>query len=263
MTTSDLERRLVAVLHHHAEEAMNATDTQEQLDRLRARTHLDHAASPGRWVMAGIAAAAVVAALVVWSGLRSGDDETAPASDPSSSAVKVANAFVQAWGAFDREAAAAQLAPDADLAIWTDATGTDQWRQGNRFLQAIGSQLILRSCTPTGTTSAGTTVTCAYDFHALNSDELRRGPFSGDTFEFVIRDNKITSAHTVFNYNTNGFSDTMWEPFAAWVAKNHPRDAAIMYSDWPGTSREALTDESISLWQQHTENYLAVMRARP
>jgi hypothetical protein len=39
----------------------------------------------------------------------------------------------------------------------------------------------------------------------------------------------------------------MWEPFARWVSKAYPEDAAVMYEDG-GTSGVRLTKESIRLW---------------
>ena len=46
----------------------------------------------------------------------------------------------------------------------------------------------------------------------------------------------------------------MWEPFASWVSKAYPEDAAVMYEDG-GTSGMRLTEESIRLWERHTRGY--------
>ena len=47
----------------------------------------------------------------------------------------------------------------------------------------------------------------------------------------------------------------MWEPFATWVSKAYPEDAAVMYEDG-GTSGVRLTKESIRLWERHTRGYV-------
>jgi hypothetical protein len=52
----------------------------------------------------------------------------------------------------------------------------------------------------------------------------------------------------------------MWEPFAGWVSKAHPEDAAVMYTD--GTySLARLTEESIRLWDQRSREYVKVKTA--
>ena len=45
------------------------------------------------------------------------------------------------------------------------------------------------------------------------------------------------------------FGPQMWDPFADWVATNHPEDVAVMYED-ETQSLERVTEESIRLWEQ-------------
>ena len=72
----------------------------------------------------------------------------------------------------------------------------------------------------------------------------------------TVFDGRIVAASLTFEYAGNGFSAEMWEPFAAWVSRTHPRDAAIMYADWPSTSEQRLTRAAISLWSEHTREYV-------
>lgn len=83
MTDSDVERRLTAVLHRHAEEAMTQTDTVTELNKFNNRVGQGNC-GPGRG-RAGIAAAALGAAAVVasavWFGF--GQEGTPAPVDPA------------------------------------------------------------------------------------------------------------------------------------------------------------------------------------
>jgi hypothetical protein len=50
----------------------------------------------------------------------------------------------------------------------------------------------------------------------------------------------------------------MWDPFARWVSKAYPEDAAVMYEDAGGGVR--LTKESIRLRERHTRGYVEEVR---
>ena len=231
--------------------------------RSREMTELDSeqsattTASGRHRLILGAAAVAIVMAAVIL--LRATD--TAPVAapndalvtdQPTASPVEVATAFVEAYGAFDIEEATSYLAPDANLAGF----GED-WPLNRKFLDFIGFELILDSCDVEAVTDFSTRVRCTYDYHALRSEEMGLGPFSGSYFDLPIQDGEIISVYQQFDYMASGFSSLMWEPFAAWVADNYPEDAAIMYADWPNQSMQALTDESLSLWEQRSWDYAA------
>ena len=97
------------------------------------------------------------------------------------------------------------------------------------------------------------TVRCPFDFHAIRSDEIGRGPFSGSYFELIIRDGKIL--YLTQNWGIEQFGPQMWDPFARWVSKRHPKDVAVMYSD-EGQTNVTLTEESIRLWELRTREYV-------
>jgi len=262
MTTSELERRLAALLQRHAEDAMNNTHTEEQLERLLVDAERHARRRRLGWAAAGLAAAAAAAALIAWLP-GSGPREAGPALPAQETqAEQVATAFVQAYGSFDRDQAASYLADDADLSVWTDAEGDDRWRLGNRWQEATGYKLLLDSCEEQGISSAGTEVGCTFDYHSLGSEELGRGPYSGDTFTFTIKDGMIVAAWQHLAFETNGFSDQMWEPFARWVSEAYPKDAAVMYANWPFTSLEALTPRSFKLWREHVKDYVEEQAGR-
>jgi hypothetical protein len=68
---------------------------------------------------------------------------------------------------------------------------------------------------------------CGFDFHALGSDVLGRGPFTGSTFVFTVRAGEIVEAAT--NANLDQFASLMRAPFAEWVSGRYPGDFEVMY----------------------------------
>ncbi len=258
MTTSDLERRLAAVLHQHAEDAMNDTNTEEQLETLLIGAERDTRRRRRGWAAGALVAAAATAAVVVWAPGLVGDEKESGSNvlsaDETYGAERIATRFVTAYAAFDRPEASAYLADTV--------AGFDGWRRDNRWLEAVRFRMLLDPCRAQGASSPeGTRVVCPYDYDSLRSDELGRGPFTGSRFSVTVRDGQIVSAGLGFEYENNGFAARVWEPFAAWVSKAHPEDAAVMYADWPSTTAQAQTPRSDRLWRQRTLEYVKEQRA--
>jgi hypothetical protein len=175
MTTSQIERLLTATLHAHAEDAMNHTDTQTQLETL----HRESARHPraDRVVSALVAAAAVIAAVVWWQGTRDASVvEPAPPVDAPTQAEQVATDFVEAWGDFDRARLASYIADGATLQLGPLPGDPDGWRLENRFDQAVGFAMEQQECTETFGSKDEIQVNCAFKLHMLRSDQLGRGP---------------------------------------------------------------------------------------
>jgi hypothetical protein len=263
MNTTELERRLGEVLREHAEEAMNHTDTQAQLDRLRnglepdRRRHLT-------WGAGALAAAAAVAAVSLVSTL--GDDAptsgTSPADQPRVvEPVDVATGFMDAFAANDEDRVASYLAEGATFQLWW--TPPEAWSLDReiRWSEAAGFEMLSGSCEERSTSADGTAVVCPFGFHALGSAELGRGPFADNAFSFTILDGEIVAGDTDVAFMTNGFSQQMWVPFASWIARTHPDDAALMYKDWPGRRLQATDDRASSLWARHVPGYVEAVRA--
>lgn len=275
MSTTDLERRLADALREQADEVIAGADTQgrhrDLMRELRHESARHHAPrrdvsriEPSRPVWrvwaAGLAAAAAVALVVSLPALlpRPTEDRESPARIPEVSAIRVARDFVDAFASFDRERAASYLADDAELHIWPTRVGEDAWRIGNRWLEAVGGQVILNSCQLTGTSALGTLVECAFDWHALHSAELGYEPNPGGLFMFTVDDDMIVWARQ------SGASDVfdlqVWQPFADWVLETHPEAAPAMYADWPNQGYESLTPRSIELWGELSREWVREQR---
>jgi hypothetical protein len=238
-----------------------------------------------------IGALAVAAALGLVACSGPGDtprveNATAPAPTEAvdAKAEEVATGFIDAYGAFDVEQAITYLAADADIADLigsVGAPGVEGTREEFRLLLSLleaqgykqtpsgsypsqvpsgpGASPFLDSCEELGSSTAGATVRCTFDFHTIRSDEIGLGPFSGSSFLLTVRDGEIVRASKTFG--TAEFSPQMWEPFASWVSTAYPEDAAVMYAD--GTySGARLTEESIRLWEKRSREYVKVELAK-
>lgn len=213
-----------------------------------------------------LAVAAVIAIAAVVGVVAIRNDGTAPAPADEGTAVNtetaalaVAQDFLAAFDAFDAEKAMSYVADGANLSQLIDGQVPDD-AEGMRlmvgWLEAMGYQELNTACRVTGTAPAlGTTVECDFDFHGIGSDEIGKGPFTGNSHTFTVRDGRIV--YGTISWNLNKFSPRMWEPFRDWVRANHPKDFDVMYIDDGGNFR--LTPRSIRLWEQRTQEYAAAV----
>ena len=199
---------------------------------------------------------AIAAVALVLSGafVVSQSGESAPAAE------EVATSFVEAVGAFNAEQAVTYLSDDADIPQMISSVGAqgvvgtlEEFRLLLALLEAQGYKQMLNSCDELGSSASGTDVSCTFDYHNFRSDEIGRGPFSGSSFFLTVRDGEIVQAR--MDFGIEEFSPQMWEPFAGWVSKAYPEDAALMYEDATYTGVR-LTEESIGLWERHTQGYV-------
>ena len=171
---------------------------------------------------------------------------------PGGFAAERARSFLLDLGSFDVAQIESHLAPEADLSSF-EWDGGD-WRLAMRMLEAQGVKFNVDPCRVLSESASRTLVACSIDLHLLRSDEIGEGPFSGSTFVVTVADDRVTRAS--LNLDITEISPVMWEPFAAWVAENHPDDVAVMYTSSQQT-REALNEDSIALWDQRIREYVA------
>jgi hypothetical protein len=207
---------------------------------------------------AAAVALALIGALVGCAGEEApGTDQTpaaaeAPEDTVNARAEEVATGFLEAYGAFDVEQAMTYLADDATIA---SMGADDDVQLLLSLLEAEGYKQILGSCNELVSGSFGIELRCPFHFHAIRSDEIGRGPFSGSYFDLMVRDGKVAQVEQ--QWAIEEFGPQMWEPFNKWVSKAHPRDAAVMYTD--GCCNVRLTRESIRLWELRTQEYVEVV----
>ncbi len=215
-------------------------------DKTRQRT--------GMVVTAAVVLALVVGALAVttrWIG----SDESAPPAGPSvtDEARQVAAGFLQAYGSYDADRAMSYLTDHAigaewvtreafrKTVAWNEAAGWTELRSPCRRMSADGATVFLR---------------CPYSVHALGSEQLGRGPYGGGYWDLRVTDGEITLGSAEFPYGSNGFNIGMWEPFVHFVEARYPRDIDVMFTS-ASRSDGSTTPESLRLWAQHVDDYVA------
>jgi hypothetical protein len=196
--------------------------------------------------------AIAIGLVVVACTSGSGDGQDATSGEPSAAPVEIATGFVEAFGAFDADKAIGYLADGADLTGLNGVEGSAEFRLLLSLLQAQGYEQMGTSCEQTGSSAPGTDVHCTFDFHAIRSEEIGRGPYSGSYFDLTVRDGEIVQPSLY--WETKEFSTYMWEPFATWVSETYPEDGAVMYN--AAYTNFLLSEESIGLWEQHTREYV-------
>ncbi len=165
----------------------------------------------------------------------------------------VAAGFVEAYGAYDSDAASDFLADDAEiLGLGVEIGNRDDFGLWLRLLEAEGYSHVIDGCEERSSSDAGTTVRCTVDFHDLRSDEMGLGPYSGTYFDLTVVDGEIVKS--IKNWGIAEFSPQMWEPFVAWVSANHPEDLSAMGLD---DNQQRLTEAAIGLWEERTKEYVA------
>jgi hypothetical protein len=238
----------------------------ERLRRRRDRKRRNQRITAG---VVGIAVF-VVAVWIVTSG-GSSDRTQKPANEPSrvnstDAAEDVVRGFLAAFGAFDPEAAMAYVADDADLRGLIEPSAPANKKSLSLMLtlfEVAGYQQTITSCHATPL-SSGTHVVCGFVFTTIDAVELGRGPFTGSTFVFVVRDGMIVIANG--NWNIDQYASQVRAPFAEWLAAKYPRDFEVMYGSIPprpaGFSQVhyRLTEESIRLFRLRTREYMKVLQ---
>lgn len=206
-----------------------------------------------------VAAIGVAAAAVILGTPRSSEPKREVGGRPPVSPVEVATSFVEAYGALDVDTVIGLLGDDADISPLIDWVNLrpggplEELRMTFSLLEAQGYSHTRDSCEEVSRSASNTSLRCTFELHWLHSDEIGRGPFAGSYFDITVRDGEITR---VSNYvEIEEFSPQMWEPFAAWVSTNHPRDVLDMYED-ETQSLERVTEESIRLWDRYTRDYV-------
>jgi hypothetical protein len=247
----DVGRTLRALLL----EESNAMPVNTQRAAIGLRRRIAHTRKRRRVTLA-VAASLVVAAVAVtvaggWPGLNKAGD---PAQNPDPS-VAVAREFLDAYGSFDADKAISYLTEDAIAKGWDTPEGL---RMELAHFRAQGYKQTINDCRQVGSSDPEVSFLCAFDMHAIRSDEIGLGPYTGNNWHLTVRDGKVVSATQIIAFATNGFSNQMWEPFATWVSHEHPDDVLAMYTD-KRQEMMRVTEDSNRLWEQRTAEYVAAV----
>jgi hypothetical protein len=153
------------------------------------------------------------------------------------------------------------LADGGTIQAWSDPQPAEGIGQELRWSRAAGFQMIPGGCEERATSATVTEVACAFDYHALGSDQLGRGPFSDNELSVTVtEDGQVMEAVLTLAFETNGFASQMWEPFRDWVDSAHRTDSIEMYAPGTGMSRQATTGRANRLWEKYVPEYVAAVK---
>jgi hypothetical protein len=255
MSTRNVERELTTLLHRHAEDAMDSTDTQTEQNRFY--DVLDAEPSNNRRTLAvvgAVAATGVVAALV-WS-LGGSEDGTclAPVDDPSPQVSEQVSREAELMS--DRFMAAIS---DNDARAVHSLLRNGAWDGGVEnelaFLEAWYVRYDTEPCRATAGVNDALLVECRATVHSARSEELGLGPFEGVVYNFVVRGGEIIDAGNDHSHETSGLGDHMTD-VGDWVtAHAPPADRALLMQDPPELSADEL-DRWVQLHQQYIDAYV-------
>jgi hypothetical protein len=254
MSTPELERRLANLLRERAEDAMDSTDTREQMSIYEEGRRRDWSGRRTWWgAGALVAAAATVVGLVLWGGGREGD-RTGPAATGEDAAA-LASRFLEAKYAPDPTRAEAMLASGVRM---DDTANSRDWRRSHALTMAAGFSLAEHTCRTVRTSGTESDVECEFAVHALGSEQLGRGPFE-QTLDVTVADGKIVSNDGDSRLHMNGFASEAYEPFTQWVARRHFADLEIMFTDMT-LAGPRTNPRSLRLWEQRLAEYIESQR---
>ena len=185
-----------------------------------------------------------------------GDDRTGTPADSvdAQAAVDVASGFMAAIAAYDAPRAESYLADDARIQLRNITLDVESVGPHLRWTRAAEFRVLPGRCALERVSAPEVAVACLYDIHGLGSERLGRGPFTGNVMRLDVVDGEIVIG--VENWGSDEFETTMWEPCTAWLLSNHADEADLMYDDWPGAMRPALTERSTTLWAKNVDRYV-------
>ena len=261
MSTQHVERDLVALLHRHAEDAMNDTDTQTELQTFRAARGgpTDTRPRASRWLAIGAAAAlgaAAIVAVALWGPGPGERPEPAPPVPGPDRAT--AEAFAEAYADLDAGRMAGLMADGVQP--W------DTWRSTLQRDVAWDVERLMQPCRRTAEATEGVVFTCPYEMHLRGSAEVGRGPFGDNALDVVVKDGEVTLADYTQLVDFNGVTAHLAK-VDRWIAENHSEDVAFLRSQ--SASQKAvdmgLSEAEWSRWtrltQRYTDEYVADVRS--
>lgn len=168
-------------------------------------------------------------------------------------AVMLAERFIDAHNSRDHETARALVADTAIISM-NPARSVDQLEMEIAWLDATGWYFTTEGCTATrGPTTLGEIhVLCHLVHENAWSRALGLDPDTRSALTLDIVSGKITSA--LLSFAPISFPTESVLTFDTWIRDTYPDDHEVMYQ-YAGLPD--LTQESIDLWQAHTNQFVA------
>lgn len=190
-----------------------------------------------------IAAAAVV--LILGLG--------ACASEAASTPQEIGEAMVTAFDDHDADTALDLLEAGAVIEVFSAST-PEEFRELFGWFDALDWRFDSLECTASGAEQ----VTCRVLQRNEWSKVVDADPVNGD-LEMTVADGQITSL--AYTFDVFAWIPVTFEPFSDFVAATHPADMETMwyFNDDGGIRGPRLTEDSIALFDQYSEEYAAAV----
>jgi hypothetical protein len=168
-------------------------------------------------------------------------------------AVAISEAFLEARGNWDHQAASSLVSDTAAISI-TPARSFEDLEMEMAWLEATGWVFTATGCSATrGPGKDGARRVLCYMTHENAwSRVLGMEPDTSSTFTLEVNDGQIVGVF--LSFAPMSFPSDAVISFETWLNEQHPEDQGEMYR-YPGFP--SLTPESIELWRQHTEEFVA------
>jgi hypothetical protein len=165
-------------------------------------------------------------------------------------AERIAAEFLEAFGAFDAEAAGTYLADGASTEAIVNENVQD-YRQAIALYQAWGYEQQLGSCQQVTATATGLEVRCPFTYHLLGSGETGLSPYEGSYFTVTVDNETGMITDVVNTWSGDDFMREYGDAFTSWVTAHPDAEARMSIDGGP-----ALTPESLALWEQYRHEYV-------
>jgi hypothetical protein len=197
-----------------------------------------------RWAPVLVAALVAVAAVAVL--LSRGVFDTQPATP-----IEVVDAYYEAVNERDFETVAGLFPPGTERSFIEEQVNLEDWELG----AALGWHYVPQDCQEVSQGDGGVQVECAYTATTDLTRVLGLEPQTGQV-TLLIEDGHIQG----LTETTVSEGDTfeVLQTFHDWVAENHPDDVDTMISS---SLMVQDTPESMALWEQYVDEFVAEMEA--
>lgn len=210
----------------------------------------DEPPSPSRRLGVGVAVGVAVLLVAVLFLIPRPDVE---AERSRTEAVAVSESFIDALNNRDHETIRS-LVSDSALISMNPVFSVDDFEMGIAWLAATGSVMNSSGCTVTRNPSASAAdpvhLLCSVSLENESSRALGHDPDTRQPLTLDVDSGEIVSAFV----GSGSLHNAAATSFEAWLLESHPDnwEQMFVYSDLP-----ALTSESIALWGQYTEEFVA------
>lgn len=233
----DIATHLATLEERSSEMVQVDTESKAEQRRRRGKT---------RWLAAAAVLVAIVGAVALVISQRMDDKPLAEATD-------TVIAFMEARNNHDAEAMASLYTADANVGLPWISTPS-QFGTLAEFEKAVEKQLVALQCfDPQSTPQGFVKVVCIYRVElawtrALGIDPVRH------TSTFTMNDGAIQSLSLTAAATQVA---SMQRGFVSWLETSHPDDVRKMFQEEGLFWKEIITDETVELFEQYTEEFVA------